>query len=314
MPSGEINPEIKTGFTVAPEVVYSPIQPVPIGGQGVEQLFTTNRSEPETAIPNGELNPEIKAGFTGAPEVVYSPIVPLPSFVTNRSEPETAIPAGKLNPEIKAGFTVAPEVVYLPIVPLPELVTNRSEPETAMSSPPFNPPTNSCLPVPEVVNLLIALSLPTNRSEPETARPTEKSEGEINKGFTGAPEVVYLPMKPMLSVLATNRSEPETAIPNGSPNPEIRAGFTVAPEVVYSPIVPLKPSAVPLLTTKISSARAALLDSNPRRTATSPPNPCLYNIGNSFIQIFRRVQSAEGSPNPAAHCRLGTILLQGCQA
>src|SRR5215831_15188123 len=49
---------------------------------------------------------------------------------------------------------------------------------------------------------------------------------------------------------------------------------------------------------------AALLASNPSRTANRPPNPCLCNMGNSFIEIFRRVQSAEGSPNPVARKRL----------
>jgi hypothetical protein len=50
MPAGMLNPEIRAGFTVAPEVVYSPIVPLP--------EFATNRSEPNTTMPAGLLNPE----------------------------------------------------------------------------------------------------------------------------------------------------------------------------------------------------------------------------------------------------------------
>ena len=57
--TGPSNPEISEAFTVAPEVVYSPIVPVP--------LFATNRSDPETTIPCGKLNPEISEAFTVAP-------------------------------------------------------------------------------------------------------------------------------------------------------------------------------------------------------------------------------------------------------
>ena len=69
MAYGRIKPEIRAGFTGAPAVVYAPIVPL--------ASFTTNRSEPETAMPSGKLNPETKAGFTVAPAVVYLPIVPL---------------------------------------------------------------------------------------------------------------------------------------------------------------------------------------------------------------------------------------------
>jgi hypothetical protein len=88
--------------------VYSPIVSGP--------LFTTNKSEPDTAIPLGSVNPDISAGFTVSPEVVYSPTVAATLFTTNKSEPDTAIAVGRLNPDISAGFTVAPEVVYSPIV------------------------------------------------------------------------------------------------------------------------------------------------------------------------------------------------------
>jgi hypothetical protein len=68
MPSGLSNPdpEISAGFTVAPEVVYSPIV--------LLVLFVTKRSAPETATPYGPFNPVTRDGFTAAPEVVYSPI------------------------------------------------------------------------------------------------------------------------------------------------------------------------------------------------------------------------------------------------
>src|SRR5438874_2411689 len=78
MAYGEINPEIRAGFTVVPAVVYLPIVPL--------EKFATNRSEPETAMFRGKLNPEINVGFTVAPAVVYAAIVSL--FATNRSEPE----------------------------------------------------------------------------------------------------------------------------------------------------------------------------------------------------------------------------------
>ena len=53
-PRGVLNPEISEAFTVAPEVVYSPIVPLP--------EFATNRSDPETAMPSGKLNPGIQRG------------------------------------------------------------------------------------------------------------------------------------------------------------------------------------------------------------------------------------------------------------
>jgi hypothetical protein len=67
MASGPDNPEISAAFTVAPEVMYSPIVPA--------LAFVTNRSEPDTAMPSGNNNPEISAAFTVAPEVVYLPTV-----------------------------------------------------------------------------------------------------------------------------------------------------------------------------------------------------------------------------------------------
>ena len=60
---------------------------------------------------------------------------------------------------------------------------------------------------------------------------------------------------------ATNTSDPDTAMPSGSTNPETSEAFTVAPDVVYAPIVFAGP-----FVTRISSARAALLDNNPSRT------------------------------------------------
>src|SRR5215813_1255348 len=58
------------GFHRSPEVVYSPIVPLPIE---LLPAFTTNTSDPETAMPVGLVNPVIRAAFTVAPEVVYTP-------------------------------------------------------------------------------------------------------------------------------------------------------------------------------------------------------------------------------------------------
>ena len=68
MPQGSFNPETREAFTVAPDVVYSPIVPLP--------KFVTNRFDPDTAMPIGQFNPETREAFTVAPDVVYSPIVP----------------------------------------------------------------------------------------------------------------------------------------------------------------------------------------------------------------------------------------------
>jgi len=61
---GPLNPEISDAFTVAPEVVYSPIVP--------PASFATKRSDPETTIPTGPCNPVTSDVFTVDPEVVYS--------------------------------------------------------------------------------------------------------------------------------------------------------------------------------------------------------------------------------------------------
>lgn len=68
-PVGPFNPEISEAFTVAPDVVYSPIVSLP--------KFVTNKCDPNTAIERGPLNPDISDAFTVAPKVVYLPIVPL---------------------------------------------------------------------------------------------------------------------------------------------------------------------------------------------------------------------------------------------
>ena len=135
---------ISEAFTVAPEVVYSPIVPLE---------FATNRVDPDTAMPAGPpLNPVISDAFTVAPEVVYSPIVPLAVFVTNRFDPDTAMPNGSSNPVISEAFSVAPEVVYSPIVPLAVFVTNRFDPDTAKKAGLLNPEISAAFIVaPEVV-------------------------------------------------------------------------------------------------------------------------------------------------------------------
>src|SRR5271169_1452132 len=118
---GSFNPEISEAFTVAPEVVYSPIVPAPNS--------VTNKFEPSTAISPAPPRPEISAAFTVAPEVVYTPIVLRPWLPTNRFEPDTAMPVGSYNPVIREAFTVAPEVVYSPTLPAPNSVTNKFEPD-----------------------------------------------------------------------------------------------------------------------------------------------------------------------------------------
>jgi len=45
IPPWVFNPETKAAFTIAPEVVYSPIVPL--------AWFVTNRFDPDTAIPPG---------------------------------------------------------------------------------------------------------------------------------------------------------------------------------------------------------------------------------------------------------------------
>lgn len=92
MPSGLFNPVTSEAFTVAPEVVYSPIV--------FEPKFATNRSEPSIAMPSGALNPSanvISEAFTVAPPVVNSLIVLPPKNETNMSEPETAMPNASTN-------------------------------------------------------------------------------------------------------------------------------------------------------------------------------------------------------------------------
>jgi hypothetical protein len=190
-------------------------------------------------------------------------------------------------PEVRAGFTKSPAVVYSLIVLIVPLETNRYEPETAMFAAKFSEIKWEFTVPPEVVYSPMKPPpeklFTTNRSEPETAMSaTLGSPTLIKAGFTKSPAVVYSAIVLRLK-FATNRSEAEAAMPVGELNPEIKAGFTKSPAEVYS--------ATPLfVVTRIRSARAALLDSNPSRTANKPPNPCLYDMGNSFIEIFREVQ------------------------
>jgi hypothetical protein len=127
---------ISEAFTVVPEVVYSPILPVP--------LLTTKRFDPDTAMPTGKFNPVMSAAFTAVPEVVYSPIVPvLTAFPTNRFDPDTAMPLGPFNPEISEAFTVAPEVVYAPIVPRLKFVSKILSPRAVAGIAKIAAPTES---------------------------------------------------------------------------------------------------------------------------------------------------------------------------
>jgi hypothetical protein len=68
MPTGLFNPVIREAFTVAPEVVYSPIVPA---------SFTTNRFDPDTAGKPERSIPEIREAITVAPEVQVSGAAPV---------------------------------------------------------------------------------------------------------------------------------------------------------------------------------------------------------------------------------------------
>ena len=81
MPKGPFNPVMSEAFTVAPEVVYSPIVPSP--------KFVTKRFDPDMAMSPGRFNPEMSEAFTVAPEVVYSPTVP--SSSSKRQKDSTQI-------------------------------------------------------------------------------------------------------------------------------------------------------------------------------------------------------------------------------
>jgi hypothetical protein len=81
MPNGLLSPVISDAFTVAPEVVYSPI---------VLFKLVTNRFDPITTMPSGPYGSEISEALTVAPEVVNSPIVLLPMFVSKISRSPAA--------------------------------------------------------------------------------------------------------------------------------------------------------------------------------------------------------------------------------
>jgi hypothetical protein len=123
---GKLSPEISFAFITFPEVVYSPIVPLPTSA-GLFPL-ETKMCPPDTAMSIGLARPEIRKGFTVAPEVVYALIKPSSgvSFTTNKFPPDTAMLVGKLSPgspeipEISFAFSTFPEVVYSPIVPLPK--------------------------------------------------------------------------------------------------------------------------------------------------------------------------------------------------
>jgi len=83
-------PTTREAFTVAPDVVYSPIVSL------VE--FVTNRSDPDTAMPAGLGQLRDKGGIDLQTDVVYSPTVPVEELATNRSDPDTAMPVGSESP------------------------------------------------------------------------------------------------------------------------------------------------------------------------------------------------------------------------
>ena len=73
IPTGLVNPETREALTVAPDVVYSPIVPLPSSA--------TNRSDPNTARKRELANPEMREAFTVAPDVLYSPITAVVSLL-----------------------------------------------------------------------------------------------------------------------------------------------------------------------------------------------------------------------------------------
>src|SRR6266496_4273230 len=108
---------------------------------------------------------------------------------------------------------------------------------------------------------------------------------EISAGSTVSPDIVYLPIVPVLE-LTTNKSFPATAISVGKVSPEISAGFTGIPESVYSPIVPV-PGALPKSAANSLFPKIAIPVRNPKPettwgftstpevvySLTSPPKP-----------------------------------------
>ena len=99
MPAGSFNPVISEAFTVAPEVVYSPIVPL--------TEFETKRFDPDTAMLNVSFNPVISEAFTVVPEVVYSPISSEPG-----SEQQPVFPTKRTSLRPTAGMAkIAKQIV-----------------------------------------------------------------------------------------------------------------------------------------------------------------------------------------------------------
>jgi len=164
-------PVISEAFTVAPEVVYSPIE--------FDPWFKMKRFDPESIISVGPARPEIKAALTRVPEVVYSLMVPMLLFATNMRVPEIARLTGLSRPVSSEELIAAPELSNTPIAPCPSPgplasidATKMFDPEKAISSGlPKAVIKAPLIRAPEVVYSLMVLSpcaLATKRSDPDT--------------------------------------------------------------------------------------------------------------------------------------------------
>ena len=230
MPIGPFNPETREAFTTAPDVVYSPIL----------SPFTTNRSDPESAMSYGPLNPETKEAFTTAPDVVYSPIVLALRFVTNRSDPDTAMSHGSLNPETREAFTTAPDVVYSPIVPMTVIRDKqvRSGHGNALrtTQPRDQRGVYDCTRRGVFANrtcrrnLRQTGSIRTRQCQPDHSTPRPGSGSRLLP--------TWCIRQSCRRCYSQQTGSIQTRQCHTDNSPRDQGGFTTAPDVVYSPIVP----------------------------------------------------------------------------
>ena len=188
------NPEISEAFTVAPEVVYSPIVPL---------SFVTNRFPPDTAMPSGYAKPEISEAFTVAPEVVYSPIVP--PCVRDKQIPSRHRDAIRVSqPRDQRGVHRRPrggvfanradgKVRDKQIISRHRDGTREIQPRDQRGV--------HCRPRRGVfanrAGFSEGITDSDNRFPPDTAMPLGILNPEISAAFTVAPEVVYSPIVPV---------------------------------------------------------------------------------------------------------------------
>ena len=107
-----IQPRDQEAFTVAPDVVYSPIVPCSIRDKQVRSGHGKAKRVIQPRDQRGVHDCSRRGVFANRAVAVQP-------FATNRFDPDTARPTGSLNPETSEAFTVPPDVVYSPIVSLP---------------------------------------------------------------------------------------------------------------------------------------------------------------------------------------------------